>query len=612
MPMIKSITNKNVYKYLFLLVIFTVYCLTTFKIAGTGYFIWDDRSFLFEPVITASNWFQAISSSHYGLYHPVTTLFVKINYLLHGNTPEILHIENLFIHCCNSLLVLIILNKLGLKGYIGFILFLFHPLTCEVAFWITSIKDLLFCFFGFSSIVLYLTYLKQPQKRFYYFITLTLVSFSLLSKIQVIFLPFVLLIFDLLVLKRISFKSFLNKIPMLIIGGLIFLVNLHFRSQEADLTGLPVFPFYERIIIATSIFIKYLVALIIPVRLSIFYPFEPKPSLIYPLFFIIYGVILLFSFKLKNKELQLILILLFICLLPVLQLLPIRESERNDRYTYFAVFILSLSIEFIYKNLKNKPARLIATISALIYLIMIGSIFIHQTGLWKNQKQLFISSYENFPKSEILANTIGVIYLKENNKEKSLEFLDRSIQLEPTFAQAFYNKGLLFEKFDQQNEAISSYKKAISLHTSFPDAIFRLSQMYYLNQQTDSASMFAEMLVRISEEDISALELMGKIEYQKGDVPKSIFFYKKALKIDADNYVILFNLAVSFGSIGDYYEALEALNKCIKINPSFHQAYYLRGLTKNKLGLNGCEDLLIAVKKGNQNAIAALKTFCNY
>lgn len=609
--------NQLIASKLFIAGVLVIFLIIVYPVMLSGFFIWDDKEFLFSEIVTHSGWLEIFYRPHYGLYHPVTTGYVKLNFLLHQNHPVILHIENVVLHVCNGLLVYQILRRFGFAGVSGFVIYLFHPLTAEVAFWITSIKDLLFCLFSFASILLYINFLKDPSKKHNYALSIFFVVLAFLSKIQAVFLPLVLMAIDYYYKRKIIS---LRSVPLIISGliaiGLVIL-NLHFRRLDSDLGSLPSFDIFTRIVIASRVFTEYFVTAIFPVKLSVFYPFEFKSSVsvfslstLYLLFPIVYILSVVFAWRKGNYILALILVIYAISLVPVLQFSRIGESIRNDRYAYFSLFALAFFAEYILKTIRSGTIfrRVFKTLIPA-YIITLMVLLILRVPLWREPLKLFMYSCNEYPKSEILANTLGVIHLRENNKEKALQYLNRAISLAPDYAQAFYNRGLLFEKYKERGNAISSYKLALAINQNYPDAAFRLGQLYFMIDEINEAR---NILTVMGEQYYNAplFDLMGKIEYREGNIGKSISYAKTAIKLDPSNEVYLYNYALTLGSAGHFSEALQILNKSITINPSLAEAYYLRGITKIKLGTNGCDDLSKSNTLGNPMAEKALKAFC--
>ena len=79
--------------------------------------------------------------------------------------------------------------------------------------------------------------------------------------------------------------------------------------------------------------------------------------------------------------------------------------------------------------------------------------------------------------------------------------------------------------------------------------------------------------------------------------------YKKALKIDSEDWTIWYNLGVSYGRKGEADLAISIYKKVIKLNPNFAPAFYNRGvqqMVKGNFNL-ACDDWQKSQKIGCQN-----------
>ena len=84
--------------------------------------------------------------------------------------------------------------------------------------------------------------------------------------------------------------------------------------------------------------------------------------------------------------------------------------------------------------------------------------------------------------------------------------------------------------------------------------------------------------IELEEEQFDVLTNLGNI-YALTNLPiKAVNFYRKALNIDKDNYIILNNLGKVLNDLGKFDEALDYINKSINIKtmPIFHPAFLLR------------------------------------
>ena len=88
--------------------------------------------------------------------------------------------------------------------------------------------------------------------------------------------------------------------------------------------------------------------------------------------------------------------------------------------------------------------------------------------------------------------------------------------------------------------------------------------------------------------------------------------YKKALKIDSEDWSIWYNIGVSYGRKGEADLAISIYKKVIKLNPESGASYYNRAvqyLTKNEFDY-ACKDFRAAKKLGIDQASIAIEKYC--
>ncbi|MBI3805502.1 MAG: tetratricopeptide repeat protein [Nitrospirae bacterium] len=78
--------------------------------------------------------------------------------------------------------------------------------------------------------------------------------------------------------------------------------------------------------------------------------------------------------------------------------------------------------------------------------------------------------------------------------------------------------------------------------------------------------------------DIEALVFMGNANYDIQRFEKAKEFYQRALDVDPNNNHVRTDLASSYRSLGETDQALEELNKVLKVDPNHEVALYNSGI----------------------------------
>src|SRR6476620_868455 len=164
-----------------------------------GDFLWDDFLLITgNPLLqNFSGLLEIWSGGRTADYFPLTNTVFWIEHHLFGANATGYHAVNIVLQIADALLVWRLLKRLDVPGaWLAGLLFGIHPIHVASVAWISELKNLLAMFFALLSI---LCFLEPDEKRLRnsairYAASLVFFGLALLSKTQVVFLPFVLLL----------------------------------------------------------------------------------------------------------------------------------------------------------------------------------------------------------------------------------------------------------------------------------------------------------------------------------------------------------------------------------------------------------------------------------
>lgn len=134
--------------------------------------------------------------------------------------------------------------------------------------------------------------------------------------------------------------------------------------------------------------------------------------------------------------------------------------------------------------------------------------------------------------------------LQSQNYESALELYDKTIAIQPTFAQAYYNKGLALRNLSRADEALEQFDRAI-----------QLAQASRNNQIVDAATNAARNQLLVS-----AAEMKEGKKY-----PEAIAFLNQALQYKDDDAELHYRLAEVFNLQAQFDNAIESANKALTL-----------------------------------------------
>ncbi len=177
----------------------------------------------------------------------------------------------------------------------------------------------------------------------------------------------------------------------------------------------------------------------------------------------------------------------------------------------------------------------------------------------------FRKAFELNPEDKDVLNMTGIIYLLHyDDFPKAIDFFQKAVSVDPDFSEAHNNLGFAYEKSRKFNEAIDSYKKA-------------LSNLLYMTPE-------------------KAYNSLGRVYYRLGKYDEAIDAYKNSLKRMPELYISYYGLALCYNEKGRYGDASLAITKAIEMDPLYKgsKSKAVNDLSQRKLNARGEEEKDIA------------------
>ena len=567
--------SKSVPPWLIYLVLALTTLAVYWPVGGFDFVNFDDPAYVSKNQhvlsgLTASNIKWAFTEFTSSNWHPMTWLSHMVDCEI-SQRPGIHHLINVLFHISNTLLLCALL--LSLTGFpwrtaIVAALFAWHPLHVESVAWIAERKDLLSTFFGLLALLVYVNYVRSG-KNIKYALTFLMYVLALMSKPMLVTLPLLMLLLDIWPLARISKEDnwkfqtkrlVIEKIPFFFLAIVSCAVTLAAQKIGGSVGTVQSFPIHLRAANAIVSYGAYLLKMIWPFGLSVFYPYRSEISPILLLSsLVLLSVITIWTLKvLRSKPYALVGWLWYlITLLPVIGLVQVGGQAMADRYSYIpSIGIFILLVWAIAEMMNRNFYRLIlgtGTTAILIFFLAITSI---QVQYWQNSQTLFqhaidvceanplahhnlafdLSEREHYPQA--IVHYERAIALQTNyplahlNLANALNFSGKmdeamvhyrtAIEQQPDYPKAHYALAVTLQIQGKMPEAESEFREAIKFHPPYLEAHMALANLLLEQKRTTEALvslMHAAQLAKASDNANSVVQLEKQIEAVKGKIP---------------------------------------------------------------------------------------------
>lgn len=600
---------------------------------------YDDPLYVDNPTVRLGlTWegicwaFQSIEAAN---WHPLTWISHMMDFQLFGKKPAGHHLTNLFFHIANSLLLFLLLKEMTSSVWRSAVvaaMFALHPLHVESVAWVSERKDVLSSFLFLLTLAAYGKYVKIQNKAIY-LATFLFFVLGLLAKPMLVTLPFILLLLDFWPLKRIPCTEINNsfgwqnirpllieKIPFFICAIISSIITFHAQSQGGAVNPLKIVPISVRISNSFISYVEYLNKTFWPRDLAVFYPY---PDVIFLSKAAGAALIIIFisTFAFWSiKRLPYLFVGWFWylgTLVPVIGLVQVGIQALADRYTYIPHIGIFIALSWgVAEMTKKMPYRKIILSTCAVLLLTHWSLTAwRQVSYWKDSITLLEYSLSVTADNAVLRNNLGLALAKANREDEAMQYFKAVLLLDPNHFGAFNNIGLLLDKRGQTEEARKYYERSIEINPRNEAALMNLGanlaatgapeykekalnhflltieinpQSYHAHFNAgkilstinkEKAIQYFKEAIRLNPDYGMAHFMLGIIYFQKNLKDKATFHINEALKCDVDPALAFLHVNISDELLrqGEFDEALNQLEKALKINPNSAENHYKLG-----------------------------------
>jgi tetratricopeptide (TPR) repeat protein len=547
----------------------------------------------------------AFTATEAANWHPLTWLSHMLDCQLYGLNPKGHHLTNEFFHLVNTLLLFLILKSMtGTLWRSGFVaaLFALHPLHVESVAWVAERKDVLSTLFWMLTLWAYLGYVKRPGVKRY---LLSLVPFALglMAKPMLVTLPFVLLLLDYWPLERIQLGQvdisrtapgppatnaptprrqalllLVEKTPFFALAAVSSIVTFIVQKGGGAVGALEVYPVKIRVANALVSYLRYMVKMIWPQNLAVFYP-HPGQSL--PMWQAgVAGLLLLLISTVvirvgrRYPYLPVGWLWYLGTLVPVIGLVQVGSQAMADRYTYVPLIGLFIMIAWAVTDLLGnwryaKAAHTLAATSVLSVLIVCATL---QVSYWKNSVTLFEHALRVTENNSQMHNNLGNVLAERGDLRGAIFHYTKAIKISPNYGEAQINLGVALAKRGKLEDAVRHYSAALKLKPDSPELHNNLGVALFRQGNTSAAIHHYLVAVQLKPDYAEAHNNLGNALAQQERLSEAEDHYSQALKIREDYPEAHNNLGVALARQDRLNEAIFHFNEAIRLKPNYAQA----------------------------------------
>lgn len=543
--------NKFFKQYQLLIVIIVVSIFAYLPLFKAGFVNLDDNAYVFENKDVISGGFQSLihffTKFYVGHYLPVTMIGFKLDFLIFGFNASGYHIMNLLLHLINCWLLFELLMQMYKRRNLSvFVTFLFaiHPMHVESVAWISERKDLLYTCFILISSLFYISYIANNQKKYFVYVLLTYII-ALLSKSAAVVFPILMILFDLVLKRKMEKNVVLEKLPFFALSLVFGILAIY--SQDAGGKGSEAFSefsVFERLIFILYSFGFYVIKLLLPFNLSAYYPFPHNQVTDLPMFYaaVITAIIIMIIILLqivryfrKSQVHPVVFGLLFYSACISLYLyLPVGRVIVADRFSYLSYIGLFISLGYLFLNyFESINSALFKRIIMVLFVIVVFgfSILTYQRArIWTNGLTLWGNVLRQFPDNPVANKSLADAFASYRNYQRAMDYYIRALTYDPAFSDAYYNMGVMNIRLNNMHQAIHDLSRTIELVPNHTDAYINRGNAKTRLNDLDGAILDFSNAIRYNPASVEAYINRGSCRFLKKDTASACIDWQMAAK----------------------------------------------------------------------------------
>jgi tetratricopeptide (TPR) repeat protein len=200
--------------------------------------------------------------------------------------------------------------------------------------------------------------------------------------------------------------------------------------------------------------------------------------------------------------------------------------------------VLAWGISLFLRREKTRNASLAASACLLVFY---SALTVRQNSYWRDPFAFYNRTIKYVKDSEVVYNNLAVLYGEKGEYQKAIELFKKSIEINPRYADSYFNMGKAYNSLGMRGEAVRYYERGVELYKD------RVKAGTYYN--------------------------IGNIYKDMRNHERAIYYYRKALEENPEYVHVYNNMALTYFDMEKNKEALRLLERAIELDPGDPYAY---------------------------------------
>ena len=164
----------------------------------------------------------------------------------------------------------------------------------------------------------------------------------------------------------------------------------------------------------------------------------------------------------------------------------------------------------------------------------------------------------------------GVSFYNQREFSKAIQAYQKVIELDPTYAEAYNNLGIIYQMVGDVDRAFRAYQKSTEVNPRYEKGYNNLGILLFFKGRYDEAQEAFQKALVINPNNIESHINLGILFKKKGEGEKAVASYQRALAINPLHREAHYNLALLYEQLENLELAVNHYQQFIQLSSKSH------------------------------------------
>ena len=386
--------------------------------------------------------------------------------------------------------------------------------------------------------------------------------------------------FSALEARRTAFRLVWEKAPLFALAAVSCLITYIVQQGAGAMVTVTALPLWTRLGNALLSYVDYLIYLVWPLNLAVFYPYAANSLAWWKITgaaLFLGGITALAIREARRFPYFPVGWFWYLgTLVPVIGLVQVGVQAMADRYTYIPLIGIFIILAFGAADLAVGRRRRQMALAGSFGLALLACLILtcRQVGYWRDSVTIYSRALDVTENNYIAYNNLGMTYFAAGRHDEAMAMFQQSIRCNPKFADAYNNIGLELSGRGDFSAAISMFQQAIDLQPNIKKARSNMGWAYLKQGRAEEAWKMFETALKKDPANAdpnnlaSACNILAIYLAEQGERAFAIRFFQEAIRLQPNYDKAYYNLGLAYLKQDMIREAREMFETALKKNPN--------------------------------------------